>query len=343
VGGATLGGSGKTPLAIACAAELARAGARPVLVGHAYRARPERPRLVHPFDPLGEVGDEALVAAQALVPLGAKVVVAPSRALALAFAAGEGDVLVVDGVAQLAPVPADLALLAVDAGAPWGSCLSIPPLGGLRAPVSSLLAVCDGVVVVGGDSVRMLERSESLDGPRPAGRELGTMVSKRGSRPERAMWPARVESRGAWAHGGVLLKWEILRTLRVGLITAIARPARLLGLLSGYGVVPEAVVATQDHGPFGWRARRQASLAHARRRLDLWLATPKCVPHASAALPALPLAVLDHSLALDAGLHSRLRALCLEQRESADLHEAAPHARGVHSAKTPASFAIPSP
>ena len=38
VGGATLGGSGKTRVALACARELARAGARVVLVGHAYRA-----------------------------------------------------------------------------------------------------------------------------------------------------------------------------------------------------------------------------------------------------------------------------------------------------------------
>jgi len=59
VGGATLGGSGKTPLAIACARELAKQGARVAFVGHAYRAHPGRARLVSPDDSLAEVGDEA--------------------------------------------------------------------------------------------------------------------------------------------------------------------------------------------------------------------------------------------------------------------------------------------
>ena len=73
VGGSTLGGSGKTPLAIACARELARGGARVALVGHAYRARPGRARIVSTFDPLAEVGDEALVAAHALEAQGVRV------------------------------------------------------------------------------------------------------------------------------------------------------------------------------------------------------------------------------------------------------------------------------
>src|SRR5580700_9814061 len=119
VGGATLGGSGKTPLAIACARELAACGARVALVGHAYRARPGRARRALPDDGLAEVGDEALLAARSLgseVP----VVVAPSRSLAVAEAARQADVLVLDGVLQIAPVRAALALLAVAAVEPWG-------------------------------------------------------------------------------------------------------------------------------------------------------------------------------------------------------------------------------
>src|SRR5580658_2515622 len=61
IGGSTLGGSGKTPLAIACAAELARLGASPVLVGHAHRAAPGFARVVGGSDPVERVGDEALV------------------------------------------------------------------------------------------------------------------------------------------------------------------------------------------------------------------------------------------------------------------------------------------
>ena len=46
VGGATLGGSGKTRIAIAIARALASRGERVVLVGHAYRARPVFARFV---------------------------------------------------------------------------------------------------------------------------------------------------------------------------------------------------------------------------------------------------------------------------------------------------------
>src|ERR1700735_4508030 len=66
VGGATLGGSGKTPLAIACARELAWRRMRGAFVGHPSRAWPSRALFVSPDDPLDRVGDEALVAAQAL-------------------------------------------------------------------------------------------------------------------------------------------------------------------------------------------------------------------------------------------------------------------------------------
>ncbi len=148
VGGATLGGSGKTPLAIACARELARTGARVAFVGHAYRARPGRPRVVRPGDPLSLVGDEALVAAVELEAPGVPVVVAPDRASATLHAARLADVLVLDGVAQTSPRRAALALLAVDPEEPWGRAAAMPPCGDLRAPVEALLGAADAVVPV---------------------------------------------------------------------------------------------------------------------------------------------------------------------------------------------------
>src|SRR5260221_5377530 len=66
VGGATLGGSGKTPVAIAIARALAARGERVALVGHAYRARPHCARVVAISDDVREVGDEALLASQEL-------------------------------------------------------------------------------------------------------------------------------------------------------------------------------------------------------------------------------------------------------------------------------------
>jgi tetraacyldisaccharide 4'-kinase len=211
VGGATLGGSGKTPLAIASARELARQGARVVLVGHAYSARPTHARFVSPGDALDEVGDEGLLAARALERHGVRVVVAPSRARAVELASSVADVLVIDGVLQTAPSRATLSLLAVDVDEPWGRASAVPPRGDLRAPVAALLATADRVVRVGEGSpdVSCLSRGARL--------------------------------------GESLLSWDALRPLRVGLACALARPTRLLRSLARHGIVPVATAFARDH------------------------------------------------------------------------------------------------
>lgn len=100
VGGSVLGGTGKTPLAIAIARFVASRGVSVALVGHAYRARPGCARVVRPEDDVRVVGDEALVCACALGGI-ARVVVAPHRQAAMAHAAELASVLVLDGVLQL--------------------------------------------------------------------------------------------------------------------------------------------------------------------------------------------------------------------------------------------------
>jgi tetraacyldisaccharide 4'-kinase len=185
IGGSTLGGSGKTPLAIACARELARAGARVAFVGHAYRARPRRARVVLASDALDEVGDEALVAALELAGDGVPVVVGPTRADAVAHAASMADVLVVDGVLQTRP-RASLALLAVDDEHPWGRAQAVPPCGDLRAPIEALVAAADRIVPVddrGSRGVRVGTELRAWD--ELAGLRLGLVVAL--ARPERVV------------------------------------------------------------------------------------------------------------------------------------------------------------
>jgi tetraacyldisaccharide-1-P 4'-kinase len=133
VGGATLGGSGKTRVAIAIARSLAARGERVVLVGHAYRARPGFARFVSPHDRLADVGDEALVCARALDGM-AKVVVAPSRQEAVDHAAAQASVLVFDGPLQLRPRRATLSVLAVDVA-------DGPPRAWLRDQVDAVVPV----------------------------------------------------------------------------------------------------------------------------------------------------------------------------------------------------------
>jgi tetraacyldisaccharide 4'-kinase len=152
VGGATLGGSGKTPLAVACARELAERGARVALVGHGYRGRLSAARVVRVDDDLREVGDEALACARALAGV-APVVVAPNRHSAVKRAAELADVVVIDGVLQTTPHRAHLSLLALDGPAPWGAG-DVVPRGDLRATRRALLEASDLTVALGGELLR---------------------------------------------------------------------------------------------------------------------------------------------------------------------------------------------
>ena len=284
VGGATLGGSGKTPLAIACARALAETGASVALVAHGYRAKPGGARVVHAGDRLFEVGDEAIVAARALAGI-ACVVVARSRQAAVDLAAERADVVVLDGVLQTAPARASLSLLALDAESPWGAG-EVVPRGDLRAARGALLDACDGAVIL---------RDEEEGGER-------SLVLQ-------ARWGARVRSRGAFV-SGALVPWGALAPLRLGLFVALARPARVLALLARRGVMPRRVVRLPDHGV---SAPAQLSLLRSDPSVDLWLATPKCALQLEAA--GLPHAVLDHALELDAELLASLRALPRALRE----------------------------
>jgi tetraacyldisaccharide 4'-kinase len=307
VGGATLGGSGKTPLAIACAEELAASGARVALVGHAYRADPGRPRVVSPDDALDEVGDEALLAARALGRSGARVVVAPSRREAMILASRDADVLVLDGIAQLAPVRAALSLLAVDPlhpwGAPWGARPTLPPRGSMRAPVDMLVGACDAIVPVG-DGLAAAE----LHG---LGRDVwASTVESRGVRlaSGSSSDPTGVSADG-YVDGVALLTWSAVRALRVGLLTALGRPERIVDALGRHGVVPRAVVSVRDHGPFGEAARSRVRRAMRIPRVDLWLATPKCALHVARDLIGLSVAVVDRRVSLHPRLRGRLHGV----------------------------------
>jgi tetraacyldisaccharide-1-P 4'-kinase len=324
VGGATLGGSGKTPLAIACATELAGRGARVVLVGHGYRGRVRGggdgsdTRIVRADDALDDVGDEALLAARQLPP-GACAVVGPTRAAALDFAARFADVVVFDGVAQTSPVRASLALLAVDANEPWGRAVASPPRGDLVAPRSVLLAACDAVVRVGCD--RRADPGASV-----LEAELGKIGSDRATTPRQ--WHVAVpRARGAWlrdvaaySRPASLLTWADLREMRVGLVSAMARPIRVARDLSAHGVEPVVCFRAPDHGPIGPAMVRACRLAVRTKRVDLWLATAKCAlhlerlavggtPRNTSDILGAPTATLEYSLAPGAALCASLRAI----------------------------------
>ncbi len=281
VGGATLGGSGKTPLAIACAEHVQARGARVTLVGHAYGASPRSARFVSEEDSVRLVGDEALVCLRQLGAKGVRVTVAPTRQRALDLALSRADVAVVDGPCQTRPRRAGLALLAVDAGEPWGTAGRCPPRGDLRAPLKALLASVDRVVAIAPEGAP----EHALEGV--------------GTRPVDRAWFA---SDGATLEGRAL-GWSELRRRRVGLWTALARPDRIARTLARQGVRPVVVQACGDHGPARVPAR-SAGLG-----IDLWLCTSKCRTHLPASLWGIPVATLEYSLRIEAPLKAALARL----------------------------------
>lgn len=274
VGGATLGGSGKTRVALACVRALASAEHDVVLLGHGHRARGGRSRVVSPADRRSDVGDEALACARALASdsesARARVVVGPSRQDAVDFAASLAPrpaFVVIDGPLQLAPRRSSLALLAVDRDEPWGSG-AVAPAGDLRAPSATLLAHADRMIEVDA-SLGMVE----LGGQRRWAPDFATFVAE--------------------------------RSLRLGLFTAIARPQRLERALARAGIAPDLVVRIPDHGPISAAARASVR----RAEVDLWLATEKCATHLAGGEITSPIAVLRDELSLDPALVSHMRAL----------------------------------
>ena len=270
VGGATLGGSGRTRVALACARELADRGAQVALIGHAYGAWPGTARVVTADDALAGVGDEALACARALAALpNARVVVGPTRQSAVDYAAALApgvDAIVIDGPLQLAPSRASLSVLALDADAPWGAG-SVPPAGDLRAPRDALLGHADQVV-----SVDAMPRGALLDD----------------------RWLDLASLRASLSEGA-----------RIGLFTALARPDRLVRGLARAGIVASTVVRAVDHGPVTAAHRRRLVDS----RVELWLATAKCATHLEGLGLDAPLAILDGSLVLPEVLRRALGAV----------------------------------
>ncbi len=254
IGGATLGGSGKTPLAIACARMLARTfvdGETSVaFVGHGYGARVSAAKIVAPGD-VG-AGDEAAEAALALADARVPVVVGPSRQAAVDHAAlvVGARVLVLDGPLALAQLdPRDdarvVALLALDPEAPFGSG-ACPPRGDLRAAPARLVAAADAVVCVGD--------SANLEVAHHVAPRVGMRVQSRGGGP-----------------GVPLAAWAAARgDDGVNVATAIARPERFLRLLARAGVRVERHLEAADHAdlslpPGEWLVpRKNAPRAHFR-------------------------------------------------------------------------------
>lgn len=145
VGNFTLGGSGKTPAAMAIARLLAAAGERPFFLSRGYGGALAGPVRVDPkMHNAAEVGDEPLLLARIAPTIVARDRVAGAEA---ARAAGASVVVMDDGL-QNASLVKDLALAVVDGARGIGNG-RVFPAGPLRAPLSAQLKRSHALVVVG--------------------------------------------------------------------------------------------------------------------------------------------------------------------------------------------------
>jgi len=146
-GGLTLGGSGKTPLALALAERLM--ARKPHFITRGYGGRSRGPLSVDPSrHSAAEVGDEALLLARM-----APTWVARNRAAGAhaAVEAGAGLVVLDDGF-QNPFLAKDLALLSIDGEAGLGNG-HVFPGGPLREPLAFALRRAAAVVRIGDDLV----------------------------------------------------------------------------------------------------------------------------------------------------------------------------------------------
>ncbi len=145
IGNPTLGGSGKTPTALALARLLIDAGERPYLLSRGYGGRLAGPVTVDFRHHRAEdVGDEPLLLARAAPTIVARDRVAGARATRRA---GAGVIVLDDGF-QNPSLAKDLSILVVDGLRGIGNG-KVFPAGPLRAPFEAQLARAQAVLVIG--------------------------------------------------------------------------------------------------------------------------------------------------------------------------------------------------
>lgn len=161
VGNLTVGGAGKTPIAIALAKTARKMGYSPGFLSRGYGGGITHPRLADPKkDTSWHSGDEPmLLAAQA------PTAVAVNRKAGLDLLTAEGcDFAIMDDGFQSARLRFDFALIVVDAFRGIGNGHTIPG-GPLRAPLKAQLRKASAVVTMGeGDAAVPVIRQASQAG-----------------------------------------------------------------------------------------------------------------------------------------------------------------------------------
>jgi tetraacyldisaccharide 4'-kinase len=173
-GNASVGGTGKTTVALDLGARLARRGRSPAFLSRGYGGR-RRSRRVDPGrDNAATVGDEPMLLAAC-----APTYVGPDRAATAQIAVEWGaGLLIMDDGLQNPGLRKDLSLLVIDGDAGIGNG-RVLPAGPLREPLEAAASRCQAAVLIGPDRQNLAARLSipvlraSLESPAEvAGRRL---------------------------------------------------------------------------------------------------------------------------------------------------------------------------
>jgi tetraacyldisaccharide 4'-kinase len=167
-GNVTVGGAGKTTVALDAGARLAARGRAVHFILRGYGGSAHGPHRVVAGDTAARVGDEALLLAEV-----APTWIGADRASSARAAVGAGArVLVMDDGLQNSGLHKDLSLLVVDGASGFGNG-RVLPAGPLREPVRAGAARCQAAVLIGPDCVGPLPlpllRASLRPGPEIAG------------------------------------------------------------------------------------------------------------------------------------------------------------------------------
>jgi tetraacyldisaccharide 4'-kinase len=282
VGNLTVGGTGKTPLAIYLARMLSAGGLRVGVVSRGYGRRGAAPRDVHPDSDWRDVGDEPVIIARRT---GCATLVAPDRvAAARTLIARGADLIVADDGLQHLALGRDCSIAVIDGGRGFGNARLLPQ-GPLREPLAALGEA--DIVVVNGEP-----EHGSLAGRLPA----GTLSMRLAAQPAE-----RVDGRGPPC------ELASFSGRRVHAVAGIGNPQRFFRDLESRGIEVLAH-AFPDHHPF---TARELAFGDELPILMTEKDAVKCTPFANARLWYVPVSATfsdGDAQALRARVLARLRA-----------------------------------
>lgn len=252
VGNFVVGGSGKTPVALALAHRLIERGRAPIFLTRGYGGRTPGPHLVDPArDSARDVGDEPLLLA-ARCP----TVVARDRPAGARFIEGLAPataVIVMDDGLQNPSLAKSLRLALVDRSAGLGNG-RVVPAGPLRAPLLAQLDHVDAIVMTG-----------AAPAPNSTGGDAETWLKSVFKGPVIGSQTVPVDLPAGLAG---------LAGRKLHAFAGIANPGRFFDMLAAAGLDVGARTAFPDHHPLSV-AEAEALLEASRRDHSLLVTTEK--------------------------------------------------------------------